>query len=174
MDKRELKTKRNIKNAFLMLRSRKPIEKITVKELAEEAEISKATFYLHYKDIYDLSDCIGLEIIENILKGISNPQNVLEDPARFTEELANAFVAQQSILEIVFSGSQQHKLIDRIEESIKDMILQLHPEYENDIHFHLQVTYNIKGCYYAFQDYVKKFPTGLLIKELCQMAKILS
>lgn len=54
MDRREIKTKRSIKNAFLKLRSKKEIEQITIRELAEEAEISKATFYLHYRDIYDL------------------------------------------------------------------------------------------------------------------------
>lgn len=56
MDLRTIKTKRNIKNAFIQLRTKKPLERITVKELAELAEISKATFYLHYHDVYDLSD----------------------------------------------------------------------------------------------------------------------
>ena len=55
MDLRTEKTKRSIINSFLELRSRKPLEKITVKELSEKAEINKATFYLHYHDIYDLS-----------------------------------------------------------------------------------------------------------------------
>ena len=58
LDQREIKTKRAIKNAFLMLRAQKPIEKITIRELAALAEISKATFYLHYQDIYDLSEQI--------------------------------------------------------------------------------------------------------------------
>ena len=56
MDLREKKTKRNIRNAFIELRAKKPLERISIKELAELAEISKATFYLHYKDIYDLSE----------------------------------------------------------------------------------------------------------------------
>ena len=51
MDLRVEKTKRSIINAFLNLRSRKPLEKITVKELSEIAQINKATFYLHYHDI---------------------------------------------------------------------------------------------------------------------------
>ena len=55
MDLRIQKTRNSIINAFLELRSRKPIEKITVTELAELAVINKATFYKHYKDIYDLS-----------------------------------------------------------------------------------------------------------------------
>ncbi|MCD7842055.1 MAG: hypothetical protein LUG56_06245 [Lachnospiraceae bacterium] len=45
MDIRIKKTKESITNAFLELRSRKPLEKITVKELCEKAMINKSTFY---------------------------------------------------------------------------------------------------------------------------------
>ena len=43
-------------NAFLELRSKKALEKITVRELCEKAEINKSTFYTHFRDIYDLSE----------------------------------------------------------------------------------------------------------------------
>ena len=56
MDIRVAKTKKSIINAFLALRSKKAIEKITVKELCEAAEINKSTFYSHFQDIYDLSE----------------------------------------------------------------------------------------------------------------------
>ena len=52
MDLRVKKTKNSIINAFLKLRAKKSLERITVKELSDLAEINKATFYLHYKDIY--------------------------------------------------------------------------------------------------------------------------
>ena len=64
MDLRIEKTERGIKNAFIELRSRKPLEKITVRELCELACINKSTFYSHYKDIYDLSDSMEAEIPE--------------------------------------------------------------------------------------------------------------
>ena len=54
MDIRIEKTERAIKNAFLELRSRKPLGKITVKELCSLAAINKSTFYSHYEDIYAL------------------------------------------------------------------------------------------------------------------------
>ena len=44
LDLRVEKTERGIKNAFIELRSRKPLEKITVKELCESARINKSTF----------------------------------------------------------------------------------------------------------------------------------
>lgn len=56
MDKRKEKTKRAIKSAFMELRIKKSLEKITVKELRELAYINKSTFYSHYEDIYALSD----------------------------------------------------------------------------------------------------------------------
>ena len=54
MDLRIIKTKRSIRNALFQLLSQKPLEQITVRELAQQAEINKGTFYLHYHDIYDL------------------------------------------------------------------------------------------------------------------------
>ena len=58
MDLRVEKTEKAIKNAFIELRSQKPLEKITVKELCAEARINKSTFYSHYQDIYALSEAM--------------------------------------------------------------------------------------------------------------------
>ena len=101
MDQREIKTKRAIKNAFLMLRAQKPIEKITIRELAALAEISKATFYLHYQDIYDLSEQIGKEVLTNILNSISKPENVLEKPDVFTREITTGFFSQINLIQLL-------------------------------------------------------------------------
>ena len=58
MDLRVEKTKGSIVNAFLSLRARKPLEKITVKELCQLARINKSTFYTHYSDIFALSHAL--------------------------------------------------------------------------------------------------------------------
>ena len=38
MDRREIKTRQAIRNAFLALRAHKPLERITVRELADRAD----------------------------------------------------------------------------------------------------------------------------------------
>lgn len=58
MDKRVIKTRRNITETFLELFYKKDFEKITIKEIADAAEIERKTFYLHYLDKYDLLDAI--------------------------------------------------------------------------------------------------------------------
>lgn len=49
MDRRIQRTRNSLFSAFIELRATKPMEKITVKELTEKANISKQTFYLHFR-----------------------------------------------------------------------------------------------------------------------------
>ena len=53
-DIRVVKTKESIEQALFQLLRTKPLDKVTVVELARTARIHKSTFYLHYLDIPDL------------------------------------------------------------------------------------------------------------------------
>ena len=128
MDLRIEKTERGIKNAFIELRSRKPLEKITVKELCESARINKSTFYAHYKDIYDLSDAMEEEVVQSIANSIQHP-----------------------LTAILFSGSQANHFADSIERSIKQMIFEKYPEFEEDTAMNVMLSFCIQGSYHAYQ-----------------------
>lgn len=65
-DRRVRRTKNAIQSAFLKLIFEKDINKITIKELCERADINKSTFYLHYQDIYDLEAQFREEISEKV------------------------------------------------------------------------------------------------------------
>ena len=97
MDIRIEKTKRSIKNAFIELRSRKSLERITVKEVCEKAEINKSTFYSHYQDIYDLSDKLETEVVESIIGSLNHPENLLKNPEEFTKELYIGYAAKNAL-----------------------------------------------------------------------------
>ncbi|MBR1743239.1 MAG: TetR/AcrR family transcriptional regulator [Lachnospiraceae bacterium] len=43
-------------HAFIELSEKKPIEKITVTDLCRKSGINRSSFYLHYKDIFDMAD----------------------------------------------------------------------------------------------------------------------
>lgn len=64
MDIRVKKTKRAIQKAFIALLREKPIEKITVKEIAERAEINKTTFYSHYETLDALTAEIERQTVQ--------------------------------------------------------------------------------------------------------------
>ena len=46
-DRRVLRTKKAIQNAYLDLLKKKGTEKITISDIAREADIDRKTFYLH-------------------------------------------------------------------------------------------------------------------------------
>ena len=54
-DLRVIKTKKTIENSFWNLLKKKDFEKITIKEITDQALIGKTTFYYHYVDKYDLA-----------------------------------------------------------------------------------------------------------------------
>ena len=73
IDVRARYTRKIIKESFYTLLREKPVEKITVRELCEKAEINRSTFYKHYLDCYDLLDKIEEEALERfdaLLAGI--------------------------------------------------------------------------------------------------------
>ncbi len=150
MDLRVEKTRKNIINAFLEIRSGKPLEKITVKEIAERAEINKATFYLHYHDIYDLSETIEKEVVQSTLLSIQHPELVFTDTRRFTNELCESFVANEPLIKILFEGNRSSCFIDLFESGLKQLIKKVNPDYEESMERNVAITYLIYGGYYTY------------------------
>ena len=69
-DKRTLRTRKLLGDAFLMLIHEKPIEEVTVQDVLERASVGRSTFYLHFRDKNDLLLCqleMFLETMSNLL-----------------------------------------------------------------------------------------------------------
>lgn len=174
MDLRKKKTLRAISNAFLQLRAQKPLEKITVTELCRLAEISKATFYLHYQDIFDLSEKLQQEVVTNVFQSISHPEWVLNNSAEFTKELFYAFTSQQTLTNILFSGTQEPLFPKSIEREIRTHIQTINPEFKNNMKANLLLTYQVQGSYTAYRQNIKQFSGEDIIPILSQAATAVS
>ena len=72
------------------LRSKKALEKITVKELCGLACINKSTFYSHYEDIYALSEAIETETVASLLKSIPHAQQYTFENLDVVASIRNA------------------------------------------------------------------------------------
>lgn len=63
-DRRIRRTKLLLREALILLLLEKDIKEISIMELTDKADVNRGTFYLHYKDIYDIYEQIENEMLE--------------------------------------------------------------------------------------------------------------
>jgi len=62
-------TERAIAQALRKLIAQKPLNKITISDIANECDINRMTFYYHFKDIYDLIEWMFGETLQKTMAG---------------------------------------------------------------------------------------------------------
>ena len=148
MDLRIQRTKASIKEAFLELRKTKPIEKITVTELTRLANINKATFYLHYSDIFMLSDEIEDSVIDTILLDLKVLDRFFDDPQSNATEILKAIVSRSDQLKQLFSGSRSREYSVKVESRIRKILLNNYPQFDTRRN-NVILTFIIQGCFHS-------------------------
>lgn len=66
IDRRIVRTKQAIREAFISLLEEKGFDALSVKDIATKANINRGTFYLHYLDKYDLLEQTEAEVIRDV------------------------------------------------------------------------------------------------------------
>ena len=70
-DPRVIRTKKMLANALLELIAEKNFDSISIGDITERATLNRATFYLHYRDKFDLLDAIMKTMHEEITNRIN-------------------------------------------------------------------------------------------------------
>ena len=117
MDLRVVKTRKNIRDAFIELRKKYSLDEIKVNALCEKAMINKTTFYNHYQDIYELSEELEKEVLDNFLNNFRDIDMMLTDSQRFINGMHTVLESENEMLRIVFRDKMD-ELIERIEKKI--------------------------------------------------------
>lgn len=68
-------TKQAMKAAFMKLLNEKPFEKIKVKDIVEECQCNRNTFYYYYQDIYALLEELMAEELERAMSRTNDFEN---------------------------------------------------------------------------------------------------
>ena len=171
MDIRIEKTQRAIKNAFLELRVKKPLEKISVRELCEAACINKSTFYSHYADIYALSEALEIETVNMIVNSIPHDRDYsAENSDEFVRELCLAFVSHINLINILFPIKEHNNLSARLEVAVKDVIFNKYPACRDDVEINIILSFCIHGAYHTYLNNQNTDP-DTLIRVIGDIAK---
>lgn len=115
-DLRIQKTEKAIREAFLDIRRRMPLEKVKVRNICQQAMINTSTFYNHYRDVQHLSEQLENELLEACFSAVPNADCLFSEPYRFLTELRQSFSdsEQSAALSILFDGRYEviHQKID--------------------------------------------------------------
>ncbi|MCR6597684.1 TetR/AcrR family transcriptional regulator [Bacillus halotolerans] len=125
-DRRSIKTKCAIKHAFLKLLQEKEINKITVSDLSKEADIGRGTFYLHYKDVFDLYEQIEDEIFHQ-LGSIYDASFPSDDPLNmltFIEKTTEYIYQNIEIFTLLTKPKMNVLSINKLKEFFKTKMIE--------------------------------------------------
>ena len=149
MDLRMVKTRRQIKEAFMRLRERYMPERIKVKDICQEAMINKTTFYNHYTDSIELSNEIDDYAIDNVMMDFSEYDLLLEDPKAYVDGLLHALERESENLKKVFWGKQE-VLCAKLEERLYRMC----ESEQDDLETRIRLSFSIGGFVRVVKDYL--------------------
>ncbi|WP_225047176.1 TetR/AcrR family transcriptional regulator [Lacticaseibacillus kribbianus] len=124
MDRRVIKTRRAIENAYVALRRSAPADAITVAAVADLADIGRGTFYLHYKDLSALEASIVDQVVDTLVKQFT-PASIQPIGGSYQNWLATCLTylsAQQSILNLVQDSANESAVTRRIKATLIDSL----------------------------------------------------
>lgn len=122
VDRRVIKTRRQLKKGLAALMKEKSVNQITVKELVEEVDINRSTFYLHFKDIQDLLREIEENMEAQIKRAIEEHPIVSgnENAFYFIEDMFRVLDEEREISKALIGPNGDMEFIHRIERIIKE------------------------------------------------------
>jgi AcrR family transcriptional regulator len=128
IDRRIVRTKEAIRETLIELIKEKGFDAITVQDISTRANINRGTFYLHYRDKYDLLEQIENEIIRDYMAILSSQlpdaQDVkdLEEPLPFVVAVFEYLYDRADLMRVLlgFTGdiAFQVKIKKALEENI--------------------------------------------------------
>jgi AcrR family transcriptional regulator len=120
-DPRVLRTRKLIRAAFRELLRRKGFDAITIKDIAQEATINRATFYAHFEDKFALLDEVTEQAFHDMIpEEVANAQT-------FTDEICEQLIlmTQQYIMDFYqICRMDSNTMATMVDEKMKKMLQQ--------------------------------------------------
>jgi AcrR family transcriptional regulator len=151
-DRRVRRTKKLLTAALTQLMQEKQISEITVRELTELADMNRGTFYLYYKDIYDMLEKIEDSMFEALDRIIDLEEN--ESVDRQTKpillKLFQFIEENQEMCRVLLSPNGDmsflHRLNEVVREKCKNAWDSLYAREAGEEEFDYHYSFVVFGC----------------------------
>lgn len=155
-DRRVRRTKKLLLQGLTQLMSEKKINKITVKELTELVDINRATFYLYYKDIFDMMEQIENEMFEyftEALKKYTNDGINKVNTVALVNYLFEYIREYADMCKILLGPDGDYSFVEKLKMAIKSTLPPIDNENENKKQEYL-MPFIVSGCIGTIQQWL--------------------
>lgn len=174
---RVTETKEKIRDAFFELYGSKKIEKISIRDITDKAQLNRSTFYMYYRDIYDLLEKMENEVrdeledkIKDIFISILEEENV--QPFLPPKDFYNRYY---KFLRVLLSPNGDSQFIHTMKKVVKSCLEEQLLKEQIPVHPRIDyVMEYIASAQIGLMSYWMQKEMEIPIEELGEMIKKIS
>ena len=157
MDRRVIRTKKAIRNAFAQLLSVKNLEDITVKDIAELADINRKTFYSYYSGVHMIVEETENEIVETFEAAIRDlpPDKLVKEPYLLFSRLSDIINADMDFYEPLMKADRSSNLLTKVSGMLKQKVRESYAAFSRigEETFNIMVDFTFSGLFSVYQSW---------------------
>lgn len=172
-----VRSRRLIRGAFQELLREKPLEKITVTDIVNRADINRSTFYAHYPDVKGLIEEIQNEVVQRSLALISEQdfQHIFLDPKPFMQGLVQIGTENAELYRLLSGSDFALRQMEKMKEVFLEKAISA-PEIPEKIRrsqtYKIQVNFFIGGIIHTYLQWLLgklDHSTDEITEEICRL-----
>lgn len=150
-DRRVRRTKKLLAQGLTQLMQQKQVKDITVRELADLVDVNRGTFYLYYRDIFDMLEKIETELFDRFNQIIVSHQEgpMLSQTRPMFSDLFQFIDENQEICRILLSENGDMKFLKRLSGLVEGRLRADWLSSRNgisEIEFEYRYSFGVMGC----------------------------
>lgn len=125
-DRRVRRTRKQLQTALATLMREKELKDITVRELADLADVNRGTFYSHYKDLYDMRDQVEDELFRQLCGVLStyDSQSLQKDLTPLLMAVFGFVLDNKEMFVTILGQREEERFFIRLRSLIYDKYLR--------------------------------------------------
>ena len=150
-DRRVRRTKKLLTQALTQLLQEKQINEITVKELTDLADMNRGTFYLYYKDMFDMLEKIEDGMFEALdaIVSLHEHDDVSQQTKPILLDLFRFIQDNQEMCRVLLSPHGDMNFLHRLNEVVREKCLKAWPDIrkeKGEADFDYHYSFVVFGC----------------------------
>ncbi|MBQ9262888.1 MAG: TetR family transcriptional regulator C-terminal domain-containing protein [Clostridia bacterium] len=150
-DRRVRRTKKLLTQALTQLLQEKQINEITVKELTDLADMNRGTFYLYYKDMFDMLEKIEDGMFEALdaIVSLHEHDDVSQQTKPILLDLFRFIQDNQEMCRVLLSPHGDMNFLHRLNEVVREKCLKAWPNIrkeKGEADFDYHYSFVVFGC----------------------------